>query len=384
MKIALLTNGLFPYVIGGMQKHSTNMAIYLSKVGVKVDLYYIQDDNYPAPDELHEELFDRVTGIHLFPVKHFKFPYFPGHHYPECLWKSYWIYRALRANLKGVEFVYSQGYMGWASIIAKKTNRPDLPPIGVNLHGLEALQEKRSLFSEALHCFSSQLVGWNLRNADFAMSLGGRLDALVADAGVGRNQILHSFNGIGRAWVPGRGRGDRRRPIRCIFVGRASERKGLKELNEVMRRLAGDGRFEFALVGPIPEGDQVDSPNVTYMGEVRDEVELRRIYQEGELLLCPSYSEGMPTVILEAIACGLFVVATDVGAVRLAVVPGTGCLIPSRSSEALFDALQDYLMGRVCFEKEIAEELIDRFRWESVASHLCHTLEAALSQPLTP
>ena len=40
MKISLLTDGIFPYVIGGMQKHSYYLVKYFAQIGVYVDLYH--------------------------------------------------------------------------------------------------------------------------------------------------------------------------------------------------------------------------------------------------------------------------------------------------------------------------------------------------------
>ena len=40
MKIALITDGIYPYVMGGMQKHSYFLAKYLAKNKIKIDLYH--------------------------------------------------------------------------------------------------------------------------------------------------------------------------------------------------------------------------------------------------------------------------------------------------------------------------------------------------------
>ena len=40
MRIALVTDGIYPYVMGGMQKHSYYLCKYLVKLGVEIDLYH--------------------------------------------------------------------------------------------------------------------------------------------------------------------------------------------------------------------------------------------------------------------------------------------------------------------------------------------------------
>ena len=55
MRIALLTDGIYPYVMGGMQRHSYYLAKYLARAGVHVDLYHF----IPPNSEWNIEPFDR-------------------------------------------------------------------------------------------------------------------------------------------------------------------------------------------------------------------------------------------------------------------------------------------------------------------------------------
>jgi glycosyltransferase involved in cell wall biosynthesis len=61
-----------------------------------------------------------------------------------------------------------------------------------------------------------------------------------------------------------------------------------------------------------------------------------------DLFVLPSLSEGMPNAVLEAMACGLPVVATEVGGVSEVVEHGvTGLLVPSEDEEALASRLEE-------------------------------------------
>jgi glycosyltransferase involved in cell wall biosynthesis len=80
--------------------------------------------------------------------------------------------------------------------------------------------------------------------------------------------------------------------------------------------------------------------NVRFLGVVRDRVRLDALFDEAELLIVPSFAEGMPTVVLEALAAGLPIIASDVGAVREAVIEGqTGFLLHPGDVEQLKRAI---------------------------------------------
>ena len=67
---------------------------------------------------------------------------------------------------------------------------------------------------------------------------------------------------------------------------------------------------------------------------------MRSLLQACDILVCPSYSEGMPNVILEAMASGLAVIATDAGAVNLMVSQSNGWLLDSLNIKDLTSTIE--------------------------------------------
>ena len=80
-----------------------------------------------------------------------------------------------------------------------------------------------------------------------------------------------------------------------------------------------------------------DTPNVTYLHGLDDD-ELRREYRAADVLLMPLKDCTANCAVVEALACGLPVVATDVGGIRDYVDDSCGVLVPPRDAAAMTEA----------------------------------------------
>ena len=68
---------------------------------------------------------------------------------------------------------------------------------------------------------------------------------------------------------------------------------------------------------------------------------MENVYQHAHIVTLPTYGEGVPTVLLEAAACGRPLVATDIPGCREVVIDGeTGFLVPPDDPAALAAALE--------------------------------------------
>jgi glycosyltransferase involved in cell wall biosynthesis len=151
-------------------------------------------------------------------------------------------------------------------------------------------------------------------------------------------------------------------------IGRLASVKGHDVLIEAMRRLpgvfcviAGGGEEEAALTARI-EAAELDG-RARLLGH-RDDIE--SVAPAFDVFCLPSRREGLPRVLTEVQACGVRVVATDVGAVRDAVCPRTGALVPADDAEALARALSAALDAPGA--PEITRQFVlDNFNFEEMA-----------------
>jgi glycosyltransferase involved in cell wall biosynthesis len=135
----------------------------------------------------------------------------------------------------------------------------------------------------------------------------------------------------------------------AIYVGGLVETKGIEELVFAAQPLlAKYPRFRLVCVGAGPardrlaalQGRAVREGAVVLPGRVAPD-EVPRFLQAADFFVLPSHSEGMPQAVLEAMDCGLPVVATRVGGVPEAVLDGqTGLLVEAKNVDQLRQAME--------------------------------------------
>lgn len=160
---------------------------------------------------------------------------------------------------------------------------------------------------------------------------------------------------------------------RLLFVGRLSVQKNLALL---LRALAGVSEyFETTLVGDGElEGElknvaaSLSLQNVRFHGRAYG-AELRDLYRNADIFVLPSEREGMPLVLLEALAMGLPIVATDIPGNRDVIVDGAnGVLVPPSDASALRRALLSMTVDLGGYQRMSAESrrLASQYSWAEV------------------
>ena len=138
--------------------------------------------------------------------------------------------------------------------------------------------------------------------------------------------------------------------LHVLFVGRFHEQKNLEFLFRQIARLGADS-FELHLVGDGPEEKRLRSlagqlgieKSIVWHGWVA-RTALPGTYQSSDCLVNPSLYEGMPNVVLEAMACGLPVLASNIkGHDEIVVNNETGLLFDLGEPDALISAFKRML-----------------------------------------
>jgi colanic acid/amylovoran biosynthesis glycosyltransferase len=138
-------------------------------------------------------------------------------------------------------------------------------------------------------------------------------------------------------------------PTRVLFVGRLVPQKGHAVLLEAVALLAERGReLELVLAGDGPMRPALEalaarigvSERVRFLGAVGQE-QIRALYEEASVFCLPSFAEGLPTVLMEALAMELPVISTRInGAPELVRDGVTGLLVTPGRADELADAIE--------------------------------------------
>ena len=191
-----------------------------------------------------------------------------------------------------------------------------------------------------------------LRHADRFIASGRReRELLIRDFDVPAERVtviltpidIEQFKPIDRRVACGRAGLDPNRTY-VLYVGRLSREKSVDTLIRAFgKALEADPQTDLLLVGDGPEkerlrllADNTAPQRIRFLGWVSSRDELVPLYNAAACLVVCSLTEGFPTVVGEAMACGTPVIASHVGAVEELVLNGhTGWTIPPGDEGAL-------------------------------------------------
>lgn len=187
--------------------------------------------------------------------------------------------------------------------------------------------------------------------------------------------------------------------LRVLLASRLLWDKGIDEYIAALRKLRDQGRDIDALLAGTPDpGNPATVPESTIRGWVNEGLitwlghvdNMIGLLGSVDVVVLPSYREGLPRTLVEAAACGLPLITTDVPGCREVVCDGVdGLLIPVKDSDALAQAIQ-----RLQDNPDLARQLGSAARMKArtqfdermviqrtleVYAELCHPVEVVAS-----
>lgn len=203
---------------------------------------------------------------------------------------------------------------------------------------------------------------WILRHAKVA-GVSNASCNFAKKLGAGKCEIL--YNGVDTKFFDGKKKKHKR--ISIAFVGRLVQDKGVQDLLKATKGLnarvviIGKGVFEKAL----------RKLGGKFVGE-KDAKGVRDILSTSDILVNPSYGEGLPTSVLEGGAMGLAVVATDVGGTREIITDGkSGYLVKPGDVKTLRKKIEQLIKNpnlRQKFGTALQNTVRSKFDWNKITN----------------
>ncbi len=405
MRIAMISEHASPLAAlggvdaGGQNLHVAELSAALARQGHEVRVYTRRDS---VGRRVAVELADGVTVVHV--------PAGPAEPIGKDSLLPYmgefgaWVGRQWRDGTWRPDVVHAHFWM--SGLAALRAGRECGVPVVQTYHALGTVKRR---FQGAKDTSPAQRVGYE-------RALGRAVDRVIAQCrdevaelvrlGVPRARISVVPSGVDLDRFTPEGPHaprDPRRP-RILTVGRLVERKGYAELIEALRLVP---RAECVIVGGPPASDLGGDPapvtpehalaydlrelarrcrvagRVRLVGAVPRE-EMPRWYRSADVVVCAPWYEPFGLTPLEAMACGVPVVATAVGGLTDTVVDElTGELVPPRDPAALGHTLRKVLddpLRRLAYGTAAVDRVRQCYSWDRTADQLT-TIYAAVNAP---
>ena len=377
----LLLNYEFPPSGGGAGNATYQTALQLSKRGHHVDVLTARLPNQPTIDKIGSLTIHRVWSCRR------------GIHESGLLGAAAYLVTALarlRTLVKNCEYDLFHFYFGLPTGLLGLYVRFRLKkPYLISLRGSDVPGYDRTRwYLQPLHMILRPISRYLWARAASVVALSGHLRSL-AKLTAPDLDIKVVGNAVDAELFPKRPDRITPRPIRLICVCRLVKRKGLQFLIQAMSELADDTVLEI-----IGEGDREEetrallskysvADRVTLTGYVPRDCLADR-YHSADIFVLPSLSESFGQVLLEAMSCGLPIIASRVGGIPETIQDGTnGILVEPASAVSLAIAIRR-LASNPSLRNEIGSNNACRVRthysWDSIANAYEELYQEALDE----
>jgi glycosyltransferase involved in cell wall biosynthesis len=228
--------------------------------------------------------------------------------------------------------------------------------------------------SDAVQVRRSRLLRFLLRWVDVICYVSPQMEDIVRD--VGPRVALFTPWGIDIAqFRPG----ERREPI-VVVVARLDQKKGHEYAVRAFSRISDrHDQARLSIVGEGPDRGRLEAlvgattgDRVHFEGALSHDAVASLLSKARVLVLPSTDDEGTPKVILEAMASGLPVIASDVGACRQLLASGCGIIVPPKDDSALAEAI-DLLLGDNDLWTNMSargRDAVAEYSWEGIADRV--------------
>lgn len=246
-----------------------------------------------------------------------------------------------------IDIIHSHSVIptGFIGVIVGKIRRR---PVFITSHGMDINNFENNPFFKRLITFS-------LNNCNNAIAVSEDLAKKMRFLGVNKDNITILRNAIDtNKFRPLKNKKLRKyykindKIILILFVGYLDRFKGIFELIDAFYEINKNTNTMLMIIGEGPKEDELKKrasqlklkKSVIFTGKLKPE-NTNKYYQAADIFVLPSHTEGTPLVVIEAMACGLPIVASNVGGIPEIVINNeNGFIITPKNEKELISKVQ--------------------------------------------
>jgi glycosyltransferase involved in cell wall biosynthesis len=374
MKVLLL-NYEYPPFGGGASQATYFMARELAANDHRVDVLTSRVDGQPHVED--------IDGVRQYRVRSWR----RGVHQAGLLGAFSYVLFAfleLRKLLKKSEYDLAHFYFALPTGVLAlfwrwRTGRPyvvslrgsDVPGYDHTNRGLQLIHRIVMPLTRNILTHAQSVVANSRSLKDLAARSFPEIDISVITNGVDCN-----------LFSPGSGKGHANGPVRALSVARLVSRKGLETMIEAMSLQAGDElRLDIVGDGPLASELRVRverlglGRKIRFLGPLVSKA-LRDAYRDADFFVLPSLTESFSMSLLEAMASGLPVVASEVGGIPELIVNGKNGILVEPGNAAELSAAMGEMAKSAEFRCEISARnramILAQYTWRDItARYMC-------------
>jgi glycosyltransferase involved in cell wall biosynthesis len=380
----LIFSPFFPPHVGGLEGYVSDLDDVLLS-SREVEAITVFAPSLPPGSPAVEE---RGGGYRV--VRYPAFELIPNFPVPKLWQPRFW--RALRSTSPSRHDVFvSHTRFFLSSAFALACARARSRPLLHVEHGSDYVQLSGRLARAAARMYDLSLGRLVLRRADGVVAISQAAATFVAQLAGREAVVVHRGMWVERLLAPGAdeqvlGWADGRPVI--TFVGRLIDGKGVPDLLRAFAAIPGE-KAVVCVVGDGPRREELETlarglgvaARVMFLGYL-PEVRAWSVMRASDIVVNPSYTEGLPTAVLEAALMGKAILASDVGGTPEIVTDGKGgVLFTPRDVDALSSGLERLLEDpelRARLGSVARAEASGRFDWNAGAARFAARARALL------
>ena len=351
MKILRVVSDLYPSIVGGLGLHAHEMSKEQARLGHYVTVYTSNVDGSPTQDYKDGYRIQRfkpiikIGGNSLMPSLFFK----------------------LSKTRNDFDIIHAHSHLFFSTNLCALVRKFGSPPLVITNHGL--ISQTVPMWVHRIYI--PTIAKWTFKSADKIICYTEKEKSMLKKQGIDSDKIVVIHNGIDtNVFTP-----DNREEIsnRILWIGRFTPGKGVEYLIDAFGILVKEyPNLKLVMVGKGPLKENIEQKirdlNLSKSIFINDFVpnsKLPDIYRSSAIFVLPSLNEGIPRTILEAMACSIPIVCTELPQL-VDIVKGCGVVVPRRDSPALAESISKIISDRERahkFGETGRKKVVEKYSW---------------------